>query len=177
MTALLSTLTSLLSLLPEAHGPALRAAVRLPRCALPVAVDREEPPRPPAPPTVAGFGQAEVPKEQQPTYELSELRNEPFFRWAEQDGFQKRLASVWLPATLFVSLPIALSTYDAQQLPAVLLAANVGGSAVVVAFCLRLRAGFGYVSERLTSKETYYEDNGASGRGGFLAEKDPEAVR
>lgn len=113
--------------------------------------------------------------EQQPTYELRELRNEAFFSWPETEEFGKRLSYVWIPATLLVSLPIALSTYSAaEQLPAALLAANVGGSAILFAFLLRLRVGWGYVSERLNSKETYYEENGASGRGGYVVAKDAE---
>ena len=115
--------------------------------------------------------------EQQPTYELRELRNEAFFSWPETEEFGKRLSYVWIPATLLVSLPIALSTYSAaEQLPAALLAANVGGSAILFAFLLRLRVGWGYVSERLNSKETYYEENGASGRGGYVVAKDAELV-
>lgn len=57
----------------------------------------------------------------------------------------------------------------------VLLATNVGSSGVVVAFLLRLRVGWGYVSQRLREESTYYEENGASGRGGYVAEKDAEA--
>jgi hypothetical protein len=33
------------------------------------------------------------------------------------------------------------------------------------------------VSERLQSKQTYYEENGASGRGGYVVEKEAELVR
>lgn len=45
-----------------------------------------------------------------------------------------------------------------------------------MAFLLRLRAGWGYVSERLRARETYYEENGASGRGGYVVEKEAELV-
>ena len=121
------------------------------------------------------FAQAEVPTEQQPTVEMRQLKQEPFMPWAELDdtSFYPRIAAVWSLAFFPLSLPIALSTYtELSDLPTALLAANVGGSSVLLAFLLRLRAGWGYVSMRLTDRVTYYEDNGASGRGGYIAEKD-----
>ena len=47
---------------------------------------------------------------------------------------------------------------------------------MVLVFLLRLRTGWGYVSQRLREKSTYYEENGASGRGGYVTEKDKEAL-
>lgn len=133
-------LAGLLCISLGAHGYAPRAQA-LPhhstsvRCVSPTSKERADSQAPPPPPqpTAAAFSQSEVPTEQQPTYELRELRTEAFFTWPERDGFQTRLVYIWLPATLVVSMPIALSTYDVQQqLPAALLAANVGGSAVLV---------------------------------------------
>lgn len=67
---------------------------------------------PPTHPTHRRAVQAEVPRAQQPTYELRELRGEPFMGRAEKNGFERRVLSVWAPATLLVSLPIALNTYS-----------------------------------------------------------------
>uniref|UniRef100_A0A6S9UH15 Uncharacterized protein n=1 Tax=Chrysotila carterae TaxID=13221 RepID=A0A6S9UH15_CHRCT len=127
----------------------------------------------------APFSQLEVPTEQQPVVEMRNLREEPFFDWAELPDEQlvQRLAALYSFFAIVISLPIALTTFaTAETLPQALLATHVGGSGVVLAFLLRLRTGWGYVSMRLRDRQTYYEENGASGRGGYLAEKDAEAT-
>lgn len=68
------------------------------------------------------FLQQEVPLEQQPSVEMREMSEQPFFGWAElPDGaFLTRLAFVYALFSGFISLPIALTTYDGtSQLPLV----------------------------------------------------------
>ena len=51
-----------------------------------------------------------------------------------------------------------------------ILAANIGTFAVMLPFIARLRVGWGYVSERLKERKTYYEAN----QRGLFATKDRE---
>lgn len=130
----------------------------------------------------APFSQAQVPAEQQPANELRELRREPFFDWAELPPaeYLQRMGGLFAFFALAVSLPVALQTYGdlPRQLPQVLLASAAGGSGATLAFALRLRTGWGYVSNRLRDRTTYYEASGqkGGGRGGFVVEKDGEAA-
>eukprot|EP00966_Prymnesium_polylepis_P238104 5506139-Prymnesium_polylepis.2 len=76
---------------------------------------------------------------------------------------------------LFISLPIAYTTYNVlpNELPQIFLAANIGTFGAMLPFVLRLRVGWGFVSERLREKETYFEAQ----QRGLFARKDKEVRR
>jgi len=145
------------------------------RAARPVAVDTESEPK-----LDAGKGrraglpffQREVPEEQQPTVELQELRMEPFQSWPEGDDYAKKLFNLYVGINVLASLPVAFVTYHRlpAELPQLLLSANIGTLASMVPFIARLRAGWGFASQRLREKSTYYEAN----QRGLLAKKDRE---
>ena len=118
------------------------------------------------------FGQAAVPKGQQPLTELKELRRQPFYDWAESDAYKSKVTQVYQFIMLFISLPVSYATFDQlpNELPQLFLAANIGTFAVMLPFIARLRVGWGYVSERLKERKTYYEAN----QRGLFATKDRE---
>lgn len=118
--------------------------------------EQESKPRFPLP-----FMQPGVPEDQQPTRELMRLRRQSFMDWPADDGYSKRLVELYQGITLFLSLPIAYTTYYnlPQELPNLLVAANLGTVAAMVPFVLRLRVGWGFVSSRLLERTTYYEAN------------------
>ena len=125
------------------------------------------------------FRQAGVPENMQPTVEMAELRREPFFDWAElkdQSQYIRRLANVYALVVVFLGLPIALTSYTdiPAELPQALLGANLCGLVFLFVFLLRLRAGWAYVSERLSNAETYYEVGRGGGARGYVATKDAE---
>ena len=73
-------------------------------------------------PATKPFLQQEVPLEQQPSMEMREMSEQPFFGWAElpTGPFIARLLLVYALCSALISLPIALTTYDASsQLPQV----------------------------------------------------------
>lgn len=106
--------------------------------------------------------------------ELRELREKPFFDWPEADDatYRRRLRDFCIAATL-VLVPVPLGTFVdlPRELPQLLLCSCIGGGGVTLAFALRLRVGWGYISGRLTERATYYEKN----QRGWTAEKDDEA--
>ena len=118
------------------------------------------------------FGQAAVPKGQQPLTELKELRRQHFYDWAESDAYKSKVTQVYQFIMLFISLPVSYATFDQlpNELPQLFLAANIGTFAVMLPFIARLRVGWGYVSERLKERKTYYEAN----QRGLFATKDRE---
>jgi hypothetical protein len=121
------------------------------------------------------FGQRDVPLEQQPAVEWRNLQQEPFYDWARDDErYKEKMSSLYRFLSVFASLPIAYTTYHRLpfELPQLLLSANIGTLAVMAPFVGRLRIGYGYVSERLREKSTYYE---AQSRGLF-AQKEPDAL-
>jgi len=116
------------------------------------------------------FFQQQVPAGQQPTEEMRNLRRQPFMEWADDDEYGGRLQSLYLGISLFLSLPIAYTTYYVlpNELPQLFLAANLGTLATMVPFITRLRFGWSAVSKRLRSRSIYYEAEQA----GLLAKKD-----
>jgi|TARA_B100000513_G_scaffold127683_1_gene56803 hypothetical protein len=109
-----------------------------------------------------GFLQPNVPKDQQPVAELQTLRRDAFYDWASEDeGYRSKLIGLYQNTMLFLSLPISFTTFNQlpYELPQLLLAANIGTSAVLFAFVLRLRLGWGFVSNRLKARATYFEAN------------------
>jgi len=159
--------TSALTALAHHAGPRPRlqaAACRAERSRNPVLQENRPRPTP--------FLENEVPATQQPVVELRELRAEPFFGWAESDEYLKKVLRLLAAFSLLLGLPISLVTYDDQprQLLQAILAAVIGGSLPTLGFVLRLRAGWGFVSGRLTAPSTYFEVN----ERGFEKEKDAE---
>lgn len=116
------------------------------------------------------FLQPGVPVDQQPVAELRELRKQKFMDWADDDGYEGKLVSLYQSIMLFLALPISYVTFYnlPQELPNLLVAANLGAIATMVPFVFRLRVGWGFVSKRLLERETYYEAN----ERGLLAKKD-----
>ena len=55
-----------------------------------------------------------------------------------------------------------------EELPELLVAANIGTTVALVPFVLRLRIAWGFVSSRLKARTTYYEAN----QRGYEAKKD-----
>lgn len=120
---------------------------------------------------LTGFFQALVPEEQQPSYELQNLRSQAFYDWADSDeGYSSKLQSLYVAIMLLLSLPISYTTYNVLpfELPQLFLAANLGTLGIMVPFVFRLRVGWGFVSRRLKQKATYYEAE----QRGLLARKD-----
>ena len=112
-----------------------------------------------------------MPEDQQPAVALQELRGQPFLDWAVDDEYEKRLFSLWTNVMLFLSLPIAFTTFNQIpfELPQLFLAANIGTLFwVMLPFVVRQRLSWGFVSKRLRERELYYEQN----ERGFFARKD-----
>jgi len=118
------------------------------------------------------FFSAKVPEDQQPVFELRDLKSKPFYDWAADDEYTSRLFGLWRLIMLLISLPVAYTTYDQLpfELPQLLLSANIGTVAVMIPFVLRLRVGWAFVSTRLKEKASYYEAQ----QRGLLARKDRE---
>lgn len=111
----------------------------------------------------SGLMDDEVPEEQQPVVELQQLKQSPFFGWAQLPAgdFTSRLGLVWGAAFLFVSLPISATSFEwSTELPQLLLAANIGGVGVLFAFLVRMYIGWSYVGDRLKSSVFVYEETG-----------------
>ena len=111
-----------------------------------------------------------VPQDQQPIMELQNLRTQSFMDWAETDEYKSKLTNLYLAVMLFAALPISYTTFYnlPNELPQLLIAANIGAFPVLIAFVLRLRVGWGFVSSRLSSRKIYYEAQ----QTGLLAPKD-----
>ena len=116
------------------------------------------------------FLQPNVPADQQPTTEMRTLRGQPFMDWADDDEYTGKLSTLYQAITLFLSLPIAYTTFYnlPEELPELLVAANIGTTVAMVPFVLRLRIAWGFVSSRLKARTTYYEAN----QRGYEAKKD-----
>ena len=97
--------------------------------------------------------------DQQPAQEFREMKRQAFFDWAEQDDgeYYARVGYVFAVLSLVLGLPIALSAGNSLLTLDSVLITLVGGAAPTLAFVLRLRTGWGYISNRLSEKEVYYE--------------------
>lgn len=123
------------------------------------------------PSPLPAFLQALVPQDQQPSFELQNLRSQAFYDWADSDeGYSSKLQGLYVAIMLLLSLPISYTTYNQLpfELPQLLLSANLGTLAIMVPFVFRLRVGWAFVSRRLKQKATYYEAE----QRGLLARKD-----
>ena len=119
------------------------------------------------------FLQNDVPKDQQPVFELRSLRSQPFYDWADtDDGYKASLRNLYAGIMLLLSLPVSYNTYYNLpfELPQLLIAANLGTLAVMIPFVFRLRVGWSFVSQRLKEQSTYYEAQ----QRGLFAWKDRE---
>lgn len=107
------------------------------------------------------FLQPGVPADQQPTTEMRTLRKQAFMDWADDDEYTSRLGQLYQGIMLFLSLPIAYTTFYnlPGELPNLLVAANIGTVAAMIPFVLRLRVSWGFISSRLQDRSTYYEAN------------------
>jgi hypothetical protein len=117
------------------------------------------------------FAQKNVPQDQQPVFELQNLRGLPFYAWAESDEYDGKIRNLYFGLMFFLSLPISYVTFpnDPAQL---LISAHIGTCLALLPFVFRLRTGWGFVAARLRDRSTYYEANGA----GFLSRKDREVI-
>jgi len=165
------------AMLGVSRQPGSEETVRthVPRRAQPPRLMAEKPPDTKSPLNLIPFLQRDVPAEQQPAVELKQLQRQPFYNWAKDDeGYRDKLFALYRFITLFASLPIAYVTYNRLpfELPQLLLSANIGTFAVMLAFVARLRVGYGFVSQRLREKETYFEAQ----QRGLIFRKDRETV-
>ncbi len=119
------------------------------------------------------FLQQGVPEDQQPAIELRNMLREPFYDWADDESFTRKLGYMYAALSV-VSLPVAYSTYSVlpNELPQLLLSANIGTLCVMLLFVARLRSGWGAVSQRLRDPSIYYEAQ----QTGNLATKDRETL-
>jgi len=157
--------------LPSA--PAVRHAVSPARRALPVQLQQQDQEEKQSG-FVLPFLQPAVPEDQQVQTELRELKKQKFMDWPTDDGYNGRLGDLYQGISLFVSLPIAYTTFYnlPGELPNLFVAANLGTVVAMVPFVLRLRVGWGFVSQRLRERQTYYEAN----QRGLFARKDKAEV-
>jgi len=119
------------------------------------------------------FFSSDVPEDQQPVQELQDLRGQAFYDWPEDGaGYKDKLFQLYGATMLFLSLPIAYTTFNRLpfELPQLLIGANIGTLAVMIPFVLRLRIGWASVSTRLKENTFYYE----SQQRGLFAKKDRE---
>ena len=117
-----------------------------------------------------------MPVDQQPVVEMQQLRAQPFYDWADtSESYQGKLGDLWKFTMLFISLPVSYATFSVlpYEFPQLFLAANIGTLTAMLPFVVRLRVGWGFVSERLREKETYYEAQ----QRGLFARKDKEVRR
>lgn len=162
---------------PLATVPLLLTGVsHVPRAGIPVLVEDSRQgsvsDRPAAPGFTLPFLNRGVPEDQQPVMELNNLRQQKYYDWPESDEYQSKLVNLYGLIMLFASLPISYTTFYnlPAEIPQLILAANMGTFPVMIAFVLRLRVGWGFVSQRLSSNKIYYEDQ----QTGLIARKDKE---
>lgn len=105
------------------------------------------------------FFQQDIPEDQQPTYELRQLQKQTFQDWPCDDGYTGKLFNLYAGIMLFLSLPISYTTFYVlpDELPQLFISANFGTLAVMILFVLRLKVSWGFVSQRLKARESYYE--------------------
>jgi len=118
------------------------------------------------------FLQKSVPKGQQPSQDA--LRRQAFAKWPESDEYNSKMQGLYFFISLIFSLPVSFVTFDQlpQELPQLLIAANIGTLGFLVLFVGRLRLAWAEVSSRLKAKSTYYEAN----QRGNLARKEREEL-
>ena len=112
------------------------------------------------------FGAEAVPEAQRPANEYMELLSSPLFGWANREpngdiGLAIRLGLLYVVLFGLVCWPIsgASFTMDGYELHK-FFSSNVGAIGFIMVLVLRLYTGWGYVGDRLQSKEIEYEETG-----------------
>jgi hypothetical protein len=105
------------------------------------------------------FFQQEVPEDQQASAELNALKRQFAGDWPADDGYNGKLFTLYAGLMLFISLPIAYTTFYVlpDEIPQLFIASNFGTFAAMLAFVLKIRYDWGTVSGRLNSRTTYFE--------------------
>lgn len=105
----------------------------------------------------------EVPKDQRPTNELTQLKTSFLYSWGtlETSEYVKRLALLWSAMFTLVGGPIAFQTFAPTEQPLEFALSAATGSLIVVAIAnLRIFLGWKYVSDRLMTATLPYEETG-----------------
>jgi len=105
------------------------------------------------------FLQGNAPPDQQAVTELNNLKKNDFGDWPTTDAYNGKLFTLYAGLSLFISLPIAYTTFYVlpDEIPQLLIAANFGTFAVMIAFVVKLRLDWGIIGRRLASRITYFE--------------------
>jgi len=107
------------------------------------------------------FGRGAMPEGQGAVDELRQLRKQAFLDWASSEDYADKLVNLYGATMLLISLPVAYTTFDRlpEEIPQLLISANMGTLVFMIGFVLRLRLSWGLVGERLREKKSYYEAN------------------
>lgn len=111
------------------------------------------------------FGAEVVPEGQRPVNEYLDMKQAPLFGWGSNEvglkGLLIRLGIVYAVIFLLVGYPIAGATYTQDgYLLQKIAAANVGVVGFEVALLVRIYSGWGYIGDRLKSKNIEFEETG-----------------
>ncbi|KAL5706887.1 Protein CONSERVED IN THE GREEN LINEAGE AND DIATOMS 27 [Ranunculus cassubicifolius] len=105
----------------------------------------------------------EVPFEQRPVNEYSDLKQGPLYSWGELSPTQffVRLGGLWLVTFTVLGVPIAAASFNPSREPLrFLLSAGTGTLFLVALIVLRIYLGWSYVGDRLLSAVIPYEESG-----------------
>lgn len=120
--------------------------------------------------TTVTFGAEAVPEGQRPANEYLDLISAPFFDWAQQSpnatsSLALRLTLTYILIYALVCWPISGATFTVddgnyEYLPHKILSSHVGAMGFLLVFVFRLYSGWGYIGQRLQSKQIEYEETG-----------------
>lgn len=111
------------------------------------------------------FGAEAVPDDFIPVNEYLNLLRQPMFGWASEEtgskGFLIRLVAVYGVVFGAICYPISGATFTQEgYLLQKIAASNVGALLLLLVLMVRLYSGWGYVAQRLQSKNIEYEETG-----------------
>jgi hypothetical protein len=111
------------------------------------------------------FGAEAVPDDFIPVNEYLNLLRQPMFGWASEEtgskGFLIRLVAVYGVVFGAICYPISGATFTQEgYLLQKIAASNVGALLLLFVLMVRLYSGWGYVAQRLQSKNIEYEETG-----------------
>ena len=111
------------------------------------------------------FGAEAVPESQRPANEYMELLTSPLFDWANREngdiGLSLRLSALYIVLFAFICWPISGASFTMEGYEMhKFFSSNVGAFGFELVLVLRLYTGWGYVGDRLQSKEIEYEETG-----------------
>ena len=109
------------------------------------------------------FGSEAVPEGQRPINEYLDVTSQPLFGWAATGtkGLLTRLTIFYGVVFGAVCYPISGQTFTQEgYLLQKLAASNVGAMSVLFLLMIRLYSGWGYIGQRLSSKNIEYEETG-----------------